>query len=180
MDENGAYYTECSKSERKTPILHPQLSGECISELKEASQRPQGMHELGSCLVISRGLTKRVSFILSCFLPFFLPSFLLFILPPSLPFFFPPNLPAFLLPRFLPSFLKAIGSMEIDRIGQEQLFREIIKVPGSFYLPVSSSLVCGLSLHGCKITFGSPGIKANVQTRKESRAGENRKGKVHC
>ena len=32
--------------------------------------------------------------------------------------------------------------------------------------------MCGLSLHGCKITAGSPGIKANVQTRKEKRGGE--------
>jgi len=57
--------------------------------------------------------------------------------------------------------------MEIDRTGRAQLFKEVIKASGSFYLPVSSSLVCGLSLHGCKITAGSPGIKANVQTRKE-------------
>ena len=62
--------------------------------IKGASQRPQGMHKLDSCLVISSGFTKRVSFILPSFLPFFF-----------LPSFFSSSFPPFLsssLPTFLP------------------------------------------------------------------------------
>lgn len=115
---------------------------------------PRDIHEPDSRLIMSNknptdsGLTKKV---LSS-----LPSFLSF-------------------SSFLP--LNATRSVRIDSIGQVQLLKEVIKAPGTFYLPAPLSSVCCLSPHDYEIT-ASPLSKPMSRQEEEREKIKRREEKI--